>query len=204
MPSHQSQLQGDTPEKKPAALLLIDLLNDLEFEGGDRLLVHALPAARRIALLQQDARRAGIPVIYVNDNFGKWRSDWTRLIRHCLDDGVRGRPIVELLVPDEDDYLVLKPKHSGFYSTSLDVLLRHLETRTVILTGIAGNICVLFTACDAYMRGYDLVVPADCVASNTTEDTRHALAQMAAIFAADVTPSAELDLDALVRAAARS
>jgi nicotinamidase-related amidase len=204
MPAKNRDLHGNVPDRSLVALLLIDVINHLEFEGGDRLLEHAVPMADRLRALKRRARAAGIPAIYVNDNFGRWQSDFARVLERCRADGVRGKPIADRLIPEADDYFVLKPKHSGFYSTSLDVLLRHLETRTVILTGIAGNICVLFTACDAYMRGYDLVVPADCVASNTTEDTRHALAQMAAIFAADVTPSAELDLDALVRAAARS
>jgi nicotinamidase-related amidase len=77
---------------------------------------------------------------YVNDNFSRWRSDFAAQVRHCLDDNVRGRPIAELLQPDEEDYFVLKPKHSGFYSTCMEVLLSHLQVRRLILTGLAGNI----------------------------------------------------------------
>ena len=102
---------------------------------------------------------------------------------------MRGRPLAELLRPGKKDYFVLKPKHSGFYSTSLDILLRYLEVKTVILTGIAANICVLFTANDAYMRDFHLVVPSDCVASNTEEENRHALEQMRVVLKADVRPS---------------
>ena len=115
---------------------------------------------------------------------------------------MRGKPVVELLRPDEDDYFVLKPKHSGFFSTTLDTLLEYLRARTLILTGMAANICVLFTANDAYMRDFHLVVPRDCVASNTAEENGHALEQMEQVLKADTTPSEELDLEELMRAPA--
>ncbi len=94
-----SDLHGNAPDSSPVALLLIDVINDLEFEGGEKLLRHALPAARRIADFKQRCVDAGIPAIYVNDNFGKWRSDFKKLVSHCLDDNTRGREIVELLKP---------------------------------------------------------------------------------------------------------
>ena len=92
---------------------------------------------------------------------------------------------------------MLKPKHSGFFSTTLDVLLDYLGARTLILTGIAGNICVLFTANDAYMRDYRLVVPADCVASETRRENQQALGIMRTLLKADVTPSTRLRLGRL-------
>ena len=100
-------------------------------------------------------------MVYVNDNFGRWKSDFRRTVEHCAQHG-RGTEVVELLRPEENDYFVLKPKHSGFFSTTLETLLRYLETQTLILTGIAGNFCVLFTANDAYMRDFNLFVPLDC------------------------------------------
>src|SRR5207249_5017075 len=136
-------------------------------------------------------------------NYGRWQSDFSRLIEHCLQDDVRGRDLVQMLRPEDDDYFVLKPKHSGFFSTTLEVLLAYLQARTLILTGIAGNICVLFTANDAYMRDFYLVVPGDCTASNDPADNRHALKEMATVLKTDITPSTELDLEALKRGAAR-
>jgi nicotinamidase-related amidase len=121
--------------------------------------------AKAIAELKRRAQEAGVPIVYVNDNFGRWQSNFNHQVEHCLKDGVRGEPVVELLQPDEHDYFVLKPKHSGFYSTALDVLLEYLGANTLILTGIAANICVLFTANDAYMRDFNLFIPQDCVAS---------------------------------------
>ena len=109
-----SDLHGNAPDTSPVALLLIDVINDLEFEGGEKLLPHALPAAKVIGEFKKRCANAGIPAIYVNDNFGKWRSDFKKLVSHCVDDNTRGREIVELLEPAPDDYFVLKPKHSGF------------------------------------------------------------------------------------------
>jgi nicotinamidase-related amidase len=142
-----------------------------------------------------------VPVVYANDNFGKWRSDFREAVDHCLNDGVRGRPIAELLRPERDDYFVLKPKHSGFHSTSLDVLLAHLGASTLILTGVAGNFCVLFTAHDAYMRDFNLIVPRDCLASEEEADNRHALEHMAKACKADTVLSSAIDFARLRKAA---
>lgn len=169
--SRNRDLHGAAPDKCAVALLLVDWINDLEFDAASKLFPHALKAANAVAALRRRARQAGVPVIYCNDNFGKWRSDFRSLLEHCLHDDVRGRPIAELLAPDEHDYFVLKPKHSGFHSTSLDVLLAHLGASTLVLTGIAGNFCVLFTAHDAYMRDFRLLVPRDCTASEEEADT---------------------------------
>ena len=199
MPAKNEDLHGSAPDKSDVALLLIDVINDLEFPEGDQLLRFALPMARRVAALKQRARRENIPVIYVNDNFGRWRSDFSAQVEHCLRDGVRGKPVVELLRPGEDDYFVLKPKHSGFFSTALDTLLEYLGAKAVVLAGMAGNNCVLFTANDAYMRDLHLAVPSDCVASNTEEENRYALEQMRVVLKADTRPSTELSFRDLAR-----
>lgn len=193
MPQRNPDLHGSAPDQSPVALVLIDVINDLEFPEGDQLLVHALPMAERIAELKQRAREAGVPVIYVNDNFGRWRSDFNAQVENCLSGGVRGEPIARLLAPQDEDYFVLKPKHSGFFSTSLDILLEYLEAHTLVLAGMAANICVLFTANDAYMRDMRLVVPEDCVASNTEADNRYALEQMKNVLKADTRPSQYVD-----------
>ncbi len=200
MPAKNDDLHGSAPDKANAALLLIDVVNSLDFPEADQLLVHALPMARNIAALIKRTKARGIPVIYVNDNFGRWRSDFRAEVDHCLHDGGNGRPIVELLRPEADDYFVLKPKHSGFFSTTLDTLLEYLQVHTLILAGMAANICVLFTANDAYMRDFFLVVPRDCVASNTEEENRYALEQMRKVLKADITSSTELDIETIAGA----
>jgi nicotinamidase-related amidase len=199
MGQRNSDLHGNVPDTAEVALLLIDVINDLEFDGGESLLQHALPAAQKIAALKKRLQQEGVPVIYVNDNFGKWQSDFKKIVTHCLQDGVRGKPIVELLAPGDDDYFVLKPKHSGFFSTTLDLLLRYLGVHNLILTGIAGNNCVLFTANDAYMRDFSLVVPADCSASIKAEENEYALKQMQQVLKADIRPSAEINLSEMKR-----
>jgi len=198
VPKKNSDLHGNVPEKSPVALLLIDVINDMQFEGSEALVRQAAPMARRIAALKRRAKKLKIPAIYVNDNFGRWQSDFRNVVKHCLEDGVPGEKTARILQPEDDDYFVLKPKHSAFYATTLEILLAYLGTETVILTGIAGNICILFSANDAYMRDFNLLVPADCVISNTAQENRHALRQMKTILKADIGKSADIDLKTLL------
>ncbi|HEX9296187.1 MAG TPA: isochorismatase family cysteine hydrolase [Polyangiaceae bacterium] len=192
-------LYGNAPDRSSIALILIDVINGLEFPGGDLLARRALPMAQALAGLVQRARRSAIPIVYANDNFGRWRSDFRTLLGHCLERDVPGRPIAELLRPEEVDYFVLKPKHSGFYATALELLLTHLEARTLVLTGIAAENCVLFTAHDAYLRDYGLIVPSDCVASQNPADSERALVQIRQVLKGDVRSSADVDFEALKR-----
>lgn len=178
-------------------MLVIDMINAFEFEGAARWIGRAMRVAKAIAALKRRARHTGVPVIYVNDNFGKWRSDFRALLEHCLRDDVRGRPLAELLTPTAEDYFVLKPRHSAFHSTTLDVLLAHLGARTLILTGVAGNNCVLFTAHDAYMRGFGIVAPRDCITSQTENDDRYARFHMAHVLKARTGASRRLDFSRL-------
>ncbi len=120
-----------------------------------------------------------------------------KVVAHCLEDDVRGKAFVERILPDDRDYFVLKPKHSGFFCTDLDLLLKHLGVSNLILTGIAGNNCVLFTANDAYMRDFNLFVPSDCSVSQTQQENDYALKQMEKVLKADIRPSSKLDLEKL-------
>ncbi|HYE75430.1 MAG TPA: isochorismatase family cysteine hydrolase [Blastocatellia bacterium] len=192
-------LYGNAPDKSKGALLLIDVINDLEFEGAELLHPHFLKVAKRIQKLKSRVKESGIPVVYVNDNFGRWQSDFNKILDHCLHDGVCGQEIAEMLKPDPDDYFVLKPKHSGFFSTTLDTLLEYLEAETLIITGVAGDICILFTANDAYMRDFKLFIPADCVASNDEDENDRVLKLMERVLKADIRDSDEIDLKKLAR-----
>ena len=183
------------PDNAATALLLIDVINDLEFGEGEKLLAHALPMAASLAALKRRAKAAGIPAIYANDNFGRWRSDFPKLVQNFLQQDVRGRPVVAQLAPEEDDYFVLKPKHSAFFQTNLDILLDYLGVSTVILTGMAGDICVLFSANDAYMRDFRIIVPPDCIASEDAEYSRQVLGLMQRVLKAEITPSAKIDFN---------
>lgn len=161
-----------------SALLLIDVINDFDFDGSERLLKSAVGAAERIAELKGRARAKGVPIIYVNDNFGRWKSDFREQIERCASEDSKGREVVLPLIPERDDYFILKPKHSGFYSTSLDILLGYLGIDTLILTGFAADICVLYTANDAYMRDFKLVVVSDGVAAEEERNQAAALRHM--------------------------
>lgn len=185
-------LEDNPPLHGDVALLMIDVINDLEFDDGDKLLQFALPMSERLAKLKQYFCQAGLPVIYANDNFGRWKSDFRFQVEHCLDSNVRGKPIVEQLKPIDDDYFVLKPKHSAFFATTLDVLLEHLRIERLIITGMATDICVLFTGNDAYMRDYQVAVPSDCVAANTQEQSAAALRLMQRVLKADTRDSTAL------------
>ena len=192
MPAKNEDLHGSAPDKSEAALLIVDVINDLDFPEANQLLRYAPLMARKLAALKKRAKAAKILVVYVNDNFGRWRSDLQSLVEHCRQG--KGRKIVDLLRPDEDDYFVLKPKHSGFFSSALETLLRYLGAKKLMITGIAGNYCVLFTANDAYMRDYQIVVPADCTISNTAGENREALQLMHKYLKADTRPSAKIRL----------
>ena len=198
MRAKNDDLHGNVPDQCSVALVLIDVINDMEFESGAALLANALPAARRLAELRRRAKKAGVPVIYVNDNFGKWRSDFRRQLGHVLEDSVRGQPVAELLRPDEKDYFVLKAKHSGFYHTQLDLLIDYLKVKTLVLTGFTTDICVLFTASDAYMRDLELIVATDCVAATRVEDHERALEHMIRVLDVRALDSTEIDLEALI------
>lgn len=184
--------------RKPApchtALLIIDMINDFNFEQGDALLPHAQAAAASIAEVSKAIRQAGMPIVYVNDNFGQWHSERSLIVEHCSREGVPGRDIVRSLQPQEDDYFVIKPQFSGFYSTNLPALLPRLGAQRLILTGVAADICVLFTAADAHMREYDLWVPGDCVASFDPQRTRWALEIMKNSMKAEVRRTDEISM----------
>ena len=178
------------------ALLLIDVINDLAFDGSEALVAQAESMAAPLARLKRNATAAGVPVIYANDNFGQWRSDFRRTVAHCTAPSSPGHRVSSRLRPTARDYFVLKPKHSGFYDTTLDTLLEALRIRRLILTGIAGNICVLFTANDAYMREYKIFAPADCIVSNTAADNEHALYQLRTVLKGNVAVSTRLTFQA--------
>lgn len=188
----QANLHGNVPDKSEVVLLLIDVINDLDFKGNASLLRHSSVMADRIAALKTRMRRHGFVSIYVNDNFGKWQSDFAALVSHCLKPSVPGRHLAERLKPASDDYFVLKPKHSGFYGTTLHLLLQTLRARILVLAGISADRCVLFTANDAYLRDYKISIPSDCVVANSPADKKQALNLMRRVLKADVSPSGRL------------
>ena len=166
---------ASSPPRSDTALLIVDMINPFDFPGARQLLRQALPVARAIARLKARLKPRGVPVVYVNDNFAQWLRDFHELVAICTQPDAPGASLVMPIAPEHDDYLVLKPKHSAFLASPLDVLLHQLEVRRLVITGIAGDGCVMTTAADAHMREYDISVPSDCCASITTARNKRAL-----------------------------
>jgi nicotinamidase-related amidase len=173
------------------ALLIIDVINDLEFLGGEKVLPWAILLASKLVALRSKAHHAQMPVIYVNDNFGHWRNNFQEVYAHCTRKSARGREVSRRLKPNSLDYFILKPRHSGFFSTSLIPLLEDLKIERLILSGMATNLCVLFTAHDAHMHQYPIVVLSDCCAAESDFDHNIALAQLERFCGAKVCRSTE-------------
>jgi nicotinamidase-related amidase len=190
-------MDGAVPKRRSitsseSALILIDVITNFEFEDGDELLKRTLPAAKNLARLKHRAKKAGVPVIYVNDNFGKWQEDFKTMSDHFAKPEAKGSEAVQLLRPERDDYYVLKPHRSAFYSTSLELLLRDLKAQTLIITGVTTDICILFSANDAYMRGFELHVPEDCVAAVKPAFSKQAMEFIKRVVKADTRNSTEI------------
>ena len=166
-----------TAQRRPrTALLILDMVSEFRFPDATPVLRGARQVAAAIGRLKARARRASVPVIYVNDTAGKWESDPREFVQRCLVARARGREVVEQIQPELDrDCFMFKPKHSAFFGTPLESLLGQLGTRRLVLTGITAHQCVLFTAMDAHVREYEIVMPSDCVGSGSRQETRHAL-----------------------------
>ena len=188
-----------TRHKSSVALILIDVINHFEFPDGDKIFRNALPLAARLAKLKHRCQRAGIPAIYVNDNFGQWRSDAKSLVARCLDSKCAGKPFVEQLKPHDEDYFILKPMHSAFFQTPLEILLQYLGATSLILTGLATNSCIICTAHDAKMRNFNLYVPSDCSAARSRREHEQAIEHIEEMTCASIVPSPRLRISALRR-----
>jgi nicotinamidase-related amidase len=170
------------------AVLLVDVINPMSFPGAEDLHPRAMAVLPALRHLRRAARAQRLPVIYANDNFGHWEWSSEKLIAWASSKRFRGSKFVRALTPGPRDLFVLKPKNSAFYCTSLEPLLEALKVRRLLVAGLTGDNCVLFSAHDAYLRGLKVQVPADCVASESDDTNRRALEQMACSLKADVRP----------------
>jgi nicotinamidase-related amidase len=181
----------DLKELAPSrdVLLLVDFINPMNFDGAKALDGAAVSAARAAAKLRRKLGREGCQTIYANDNYGVWHSDFSRLWHTCS--RATGAPAAMALAlrPRKRDFTILKPRHSAFFSTPLDLVLRQLKCKRVVLTGLTADNCVLFSAMDAYVRGYSLWIPADCTAAQSEAAKDQALAHMARVLKADIHPA---------------
>jgi nicotinamidase-related amidase len=180
-----------------AAVLVVDMISDFDFDGGNKLFDQAVKVAENISDLKSRATSSGVPVIYVNDNFGKWNEDFGTYVENTMNRSRKGQAIGEILKPEKNDLFILKPQRSGFYATALGVLLLSMDVSKIIITGVTTDICVLFTAHDAYMRGYHVQVPSDCSAAVETEDHDHALNFLKRVADANINPSGEIEFEVM-------
>lgn len=186
------KIRLDPLEPSKTVLLLVDFVNPLNFDGAERIAASAVDAARCAATLRRRLSAQGMRTVYANDNYGLWTSDFKALWARCAAQrGASGR-MAKLLAPTRHDFVLLKSHHSAFYATPLDILLRQLKCRRLLIAGIAADSCVLFSAMDAYLRGYAVCVPPDCVAAESDAERDKALEHMARVLKADIRTSDRL------------
>jgi nicotinamidase-related amidase len=187
--SRRTEPAGEALPRSRTVLLLVDVINPLDFPGADDLRPGALAAAERIADLKRVLQAEGCAAIYVNDNFGHWQSDFDQLLAHCRRLNAGSRRLVKLLAPAPGDLTVLKPRYSAFDQTPLELLLSRMGTRELVIAGLAADMCVQFSAADAFVRGFKLWVPEDCIAAESPERQALALAWMKTTLRARIGPS---------------
>ena len=177
-------------------LLILDMISCWSFPDGAALQRQAARVAPCIARLKRRCVASRVPVIYANDNSGQWRSDFKFVVDESLGADSLGAEITRVLRPGDGDYFVLKPKHSAFFATPLEILLDHVRAKRLVIAGVTGDQCVLNTAADARMRDFDVVVPSDCVASLTPERNRRAIEHLRDALQLRTTPARALRLRA--------
>lgn len=169
-------------------LLLVDFINPLDFPGAEKLARGALAAARATAGLKQQLTAGGVTTIYANDNYGVWQSDFHSLVSTCL--GMEGPPgeIARLIYPQAGDLTILKPRHSAFYASPLELLLAEMHTRELVICGLATDMCVQLTAGDAFLREFTVWVPSNCTAAESSAAKAASLEFMATVLKCDTHP----------------
>jgi nicotinamidase-related amidase len=188
-PEFHLDASGQKLPRSATVLLLVDFINPLDFPGGRKLAAPALAAAHATQRLKKRLARDGVPTLYANDNYGVWRSEFRDLLTHCQALPGASGDIARRLTPGPDDLVLLKPRHSAFFGTPLDLVLTQMHAHTLVVAGIAADICVQLTAMDASLRGYKLWVPADCTAAESEAAKKASLAYMARVLKADVRRS---------------
>lgn len=171
------------------ALLIVDFITPLNFDGAEHLAPDAVAAARALGSLRQRMVQAGVPVVYANDNYGLWQSNFRAMVAYCLRQPGEVGEITRMIAPGPQDIAILKPRHSAFYGTPLELLLDQMKVERLVLAGLSTDMCVQMTAMDAYVRSYPTWVPADCTAAASPDAKDQALRYMAEVLKCDVRPS---------------
>jgi nicotinamidase-related amidase len=178
-------ISGSLPRSRQV-LLLVDFINPLDFPGAENLAGPAVEAARATARLRRSLDREGVTTVYANDNFGRWHSDFPHLVDKLLAGGGPSARIARLLKPRHRDVAILKPRHSAFFASPLQVLLEAIGAKHIVLAGLATDMCVQLTAAEGFLRGYRMSVPANCTAAESEAAKAASLEYMARILKCDV------------------
>jgi len=181
-----------SPQGQPregTALVVVDMLNPYEHDDADVLAASVENVVPAIRLLLDRGREREIPIIYVNDNYGDWRSSAEKLAERAL--GGRRPDLVEPVLPPEDVRFVIKPRHTIFYETPLDYLLYREGIERIVLTGQVTEQCILYSALDAYVRHLRVAVPVDAVAHIHEHLARSAVEMMETNMRAEITDAAD-------------
>ncbi|MFI8165259.1 cysteine hydrolase family protein [Streptomyces sp. NPDC085931] len=173
------------------ALIVVDMINTYDHEDAELLVPSVEQIVPVVADLIDRARKADVPVIYANDNFGRWRSHHGELV-----DAALARPqarLIEPIRPDEESLFVVKARHSVFFETPLAYLLRNLGVGHVVLIGQVTEQCILYSALDAHIRHLEVTVPRDAVASIHPHLADAALEMMERNMGARIVTAEDLD-----------
>ena len=173
--------------KKVSALLLVDLITDFNFEDGDQLFEQTLQILPNLTSWRKTCFELGMPIIFVNDPAKNRSSSYDDRISET-GKSERGRFMLDQIGPRESDSIILKPQRSGFYETDLESTLKRIRVNHVYVTGVTTDICVLFTAHDAYMRKFKVSVPEDCVTAVKDEYHSAALSFLGRVAEAETQP----------------
>ncbi|HEY2770458.1 MAG TPA: isochorismatase family cysteine hydrolase [Solirubrobacteraceae bacterium] len=180
---------SDTPK---TAVVVIDMLNCYDHEDAEPLLESARTAVPAIGRLLERAREAGVLIVFVNDNFGDWTTGRSQLIERTRD--CVGPELIDPIAPSEDIPFLLKARHSAFYGTPLEYLLRSEDIERVVLGGQATEQCILYSALDAYVRHFDVAVPRDAVAHIDEDLAKAALRMMESNMRAEIADADTVQL----------
>jgi nicotinamidase/pyrazinamidase len=154
------------------ALLIVDMLKDFVEDDGALKVEGAKEIVPFIRGFRAGFKKEGAPVLYLCDSHKKNDPEFELWPPHCIE-GTKGAEIVDELKPDEDDYIIKKTTYSGFHGTNLNEVLQKLNVDTLYITGVAMNICVHYTAADARMYGYNVIIPLMGVKGLTKEDEEY-------------------------------
>ena len=179
-------LPPPTHRSERVALVILDVVSTYDFPSGDRLMRAMKTCTPHIAAAAARARRAKVPVIYVNDGVGHWRSDFPGVFATCCQHSPEVRKLLEPLRPGDEDFVILKPRHSAFYGTPLEALLENLRVSTLMICGVSAESCVLATVCDAHTHGFRMIVPGDSIAGADPRAVRRTLQAIGDAFRARV------------------